>query len=376
MPRHDMLWLRAPWDRAEVIRRFGKAKPSAGLREKYQYNNCCFLAAGEASARAAGFDSWDAFIRERVLVPAGMSGVLSRWAEIEAYPDKASGHRNEPPKGRTKRRAVPMPWRDFDNVGAAGCLCGTISDYAAWLRLHLSGGLAPGGSRLIEEAALRETHTPQVVAPIEPETRALYPEMVQASYGLGWRVWDYRGHLIVSHGGWLNGFRSHVAFAPRSGVGVASVFNLVTDAPEAIRNSVLDLLLGLPPKDWTGEYLAALERSEAKERDEKKERAAKRHKKTRPSRELAAYTGTYEDAAYGTAAVTIGGGALRLAWSDYDVPLAHRHFDTFTTGNADRWLEDETVQFALDKDGNVAALTMFDVTFRRDGGARDGAAPR
>jgi CubicO group peptidase (beta-lactamase class C family) len=51
MPRHDMLWYRASCDRSELLRRFAQAAPSAGFREKYQYQNICFAAAGEAAAR-------------------------------------------------------------------------------------------------------------------------------------------------------------------------------------------------------------------------------------------------------------------------------------------------------------------------------------
>jgi CubicO group peptidase (beta-lactamase class C family) len=46
LPRHDMLWVGAPWDRAEVLRRVGSAKLAAGFREKYQYQNICLQRGG------------------------------------------------------------------------------------------------------------------------------------------------------------------------------------------------------------------------------------------------------------------------------------------------------------------------------------------
>jgi CubicO group peptidase (beta-lactamase class C family) len=369
MPRHDMLWFRTGRGRAEVVRRFAHAAPNTGFRERYQYNNIGYLAAGEACARAAGHADYDDFVRARLTGPLGMTGVVSRFPEQEAHSERASGHRVTPPAGRRRRpTVVPQPWRDYDNVGGAGCLCGTGEDFAAWLRFQLSGGLAPDGSRLVDAAALRETHTPQVVEPaMDEEGRRLYPETTQRAYAMGWSVFDYRGgHRVLSHAGAQNGFRHRSALAPDAGVGVFVAVSALTFAPEVVRNGVLDLLLGLPERDWLGAYNELQAKAAARAAQRPKADAAKRHKGTRPSRAAGAYAGTYEHAAYGAVTVTEDAARLRLGCANFEpAPLTHRHYDTFRTDGGDPAFEATEVRFALGPDGEVATLTMFGAEFRR-----------
>lgn len=365
LPRHDMLWLEAPWDRAEVLRRIGHAKPTAGLREKYQYQNIAFAAAGEAIARAAGAPSWEAFTKARLLDPLGMTRTNFSVTDAQADGDHATGHRD------VKHKREAAPWRNLDNVCPCGGINSCARDLARWLQFLLAGGEAPGdsgGPRLLSEAVLNETFAPQIVVPIEEDTRTLYPDTVGMNYALGWTVWDYRGgHKIVSHGGSIGGFRSHVTLLPGRKAGVAVLSNMQGFLPEIVRNGVMDSLLGLPETNWNAAYAERLAKAEADEDCKRAEKAAKRFKNTRPSRSLNAYAGAYEEPAYGTATVTHENGRLTLAWSSFVRPLRHYHFDTFTTPRGgDSAFEEQSVHFSLGADGEVATLTLFDdVVFRR-----------
>jgi hypothetical protein len=215
---------------------------------------------------------------------------------------------------------------------------------------------------------LNETFTPQVVVPPEEDTKTLYPERVGTNYGLGWTIWDYRGgHKIVSHGGSIGGFRSHVALLPDKKAGVAILSNMQSFLPEIVRNDVIDLLLNLPAHDWNAAYAARLAKVEAEADSKRAEKAAKRFKGTRPSRPLAVYAGTYDEPAYGTATVAHANNRLSVTWSSFSSPLRHHHFDTFTTPKGgDPAFEEQTAHFTLGADGDVATLNLFDdVIFRR-----------
>ncbi len=358
LPRHDMLWFRAPWGRSEFLRRVGSAKLTAGFRAKYQYQNICFTAAGEAVARTAGFGCFEEFAHARIFTPLGMANANFTNEETLAR-DHALPHRRE--KSKTER----LEWR-FDDIGGAGGIRASVNDLVPWLRFQLSGGLGPDGERLVDEKALRETHLPHMVVPQDDESRLVYPETVQTSYALGWSVMDYRGgHRLLTHGGTLNGFRSIVTLAPDRGVGVAVLSNMYSHAVEITRCGVLDHLLGLPPRDWAGVYAARVRKAEADAKQRKQERRAKRHRGTRPSLALDAFAGTYEDAAYGPATVTREGNALRLAWSTFDVPLKHWHHDIFVTATDDPDFREVEVQFVLSSAGESSTLRLLDTDFAR-----------
>ena len=46
-----------------------------------------------------------------------------------------------------------------------------------------------------------------------------------AHYGLGGRIYDFDGHALNYHGGWVKGYRADVSFAPDDGVGYAMLMN-------------------------------------------------------------------------------------------------------------------------------------------------------
>src|SRR5216684_1944542 len=69
------------------------------------------------------------------------------------------------------------------------------------------------------------------------KARAGLPETTQFSYGLGWAISDYRGHLLIAHGGGIDGFRATVQLAPRAKLGLVVLANLGgTAMPEAVAN--------------------------------------------------------------------------------------------------------------------------------------------
>ena len=102
-----------------------------------------------------------------------------------------------------------------------------------------------------------------------------------------------------------------------------------TQAHTALRNTLLDRLLGLEPKDWNALLKESLDRALAEGKEKERQRAEKRRTDTQPSREIAAYAGEYSDAAYGPAQVETIRDGLALSWSRFKLPLQHWHYDTF-----------------------------------------------
>ncbi len=359
LPRHDALWYHTRTPRAELLARMAHLEPAATFRGTYQYNNLCYLVAGEAVAAAAK-TPFEAFVRTRLLAPLGMGAT-------SFCPDDAVATGNYATPHRTVRGTVtPLDtWLDFTNVGPCGAMNASAADLAYWLRFQLSGGLAPDGIRLLSEAALSETHRPQMIQPIDDDTRSLYPDRIQQSYGLGWVLYDWNGQPVLSHGGAIDGFRSHCALLPRQGVGFAILTNLPGYLPEIVRNSLLDGFLSRRRRAWTARFQAKAREEKEKERRERREKDAARHRGTRPSLALDGYTGTYDQPGYGRLIVTLTEGRLATTWSGQERLLRHWHHDTFVTeGEPPGWSPRE-LTFALNARGTATAVTFVDQIFRR-----------
>jgi len=358
LSRHDLLWYGSPWSREEIIRKIGQVKLTRSFRSVYQYQNIMFLTAGQAVG-AASKSSWEEFVQKRIFDPLGMSGTNFSTTAAEKAPNHSSPHR----KNREGKIEV-IPWRNIDNVGPAGSINASVQDLSKWVRFQLGDGTFDG-KRLISAAGLAETHTPQMVIRMEGPTRAYNPDTNLICYGLGWTIQDYRGHLLVSHGGAIDGFRAHVALVPKIKAGLVVLSNLGgTQMPEAVRNSVVDVLLGLPAKDWNAYLIEQSRKIEAEGRARQKEQEEKRHKNTKPSRELAAYAGAYEDPGYGTATISLEEGSLVLQWSSFKSKLEHFHYDTFTA-KGENPLENSQVVFTLGGDGEVSAMNFLGIDFKR-----------
>lgn len=356
LSRHDELWDYTDWNREQVIRSVASVKLTKSFRSTYQYQNIMFALAGEAVASAAKMP-WEEFIRTRIFDPLGMTHTRIAFADWNAS-QHAVGHRWD----RASDRVSVQPMFDYTRIAPAGQIKSSVRDMSQWLRFQLAGGTIDG-KRLISTEALEETHTPQTVIRLEGIGKEANPETNLEAYGLGWAVQDYRGQLLVSHGGAINGFRTQVALLPKQNAGVVVMSNLGRGlAVIALRNSILDSLIGGPTRDWNQLFLEIDRKSDAQDEAKKKERNAKRRLDTKPSRELQAYAGTYTSPAYGIATVTSTNNGLALQWYRLSVPLTHFNFDTFSASVPEEDL-DEQVQFTLGPDGEVKSMQLFGETF-------------
>ena len=90
-----------------------------------------------------------------------------------------------------------------------------------------------------------------MVIRLEGIDRDMQPDTVLMSYGMGWVLQDYRGVGLCSHAGAIDGFRVHFTLIPEKRIGIVLLANLQhTRMNQALSNSLVDLLLDLPKKDW------------------------------------------------------------------------------------------------------------------------------
>ena len=353
---HDGLWDFTDWTREQVIRSVASVKPSRSFRSAYLYSNIQFALAGEVVAGASKM-SWEDFVRTQIFEPLGMTHTRTSFADWNTSAH-ATGHQWS---SETQRISI-QPFNDYTRIAPAGAIKSCVRDMAQWLRFQLADGVIDG-KRLISAAALDETHTPQTVIRMQGISQDANPDTNLMAYGLGWVISDYRGQLLISHAGALNGFRTQVALLPKQNAGVVIMENVGRGyAIIALRNEIMDQLLGGPTRDWNRIFLDLDRKGDAEAETAKKARDAKRHLNTAPSRELQAYAGTYTDPAYGTATVTADVKGLTLHYYRLTIPLTNFNYDTFSAVLPQEDI-DEQVQFQLDTDGEVKTMVLFGEAF-------------
>jgi len=361
----DLLFVpRTNLTRAESVRRLRYLKPATSFRSGYAYDNVLYMVTGQLIESVSG-ETWEQFVAEHVLKPAGMLHSTSDGAARFASANRAQPHARMDGGLRGAGRQELLDERDElgRTAAPAGGLAVSANDMARWLMIQLGAGRLPGGKeRLFSEAAHVQMWTPVVLQPIAEVPDSLKAtQPMFSTYALGWDVQDYRGTKIVWHGGAVLGFLTAVVLIPDRHVGFSIEIN--SEDGQIIRGLMCELLdhyLGLPRTDWVAKFEAEKRRKVAKALKTLSDPTSK-PAAVGPSLPLSGYTGTFADPWYGDIEVTAADGTLRINFKStprMGGPLEHWQYDTFITRFDDKTIEPAYVTFSLGADGKVDRLTM------------------
>ena len=361
----DLLFVpRTNLSRAESVRRLRYLKPATSFRSSYAYDNVLYMVAGQLIETVSG-ETWERFVAQHVLKPAGMLHSTSDEDERFATINRAQPHArlNGGLRGAGDQELLDERDELGRTAAPAGGLAVSANDMARWLLIQLDGGKLPGGSgRLFSEAAHTQMWRPVVVMPIAerpPALRLTQPTL--SNYALGWDVEDYRGAKIIWHGGAVFGFLTAVLLLPDKHVGFSIQIN--SEDGEIIRglmDELLDHYLGLPRTDWVARYHAEKQRRVSEALATLKARTAQ-PAGAGASLPIARYTGTYKDPWYGNIDIALVDGRLRIDFKStprMGGVLEHWQYDTFVTRFDDKTIEPAYVTFGLDADGKIDRITM------------------
>ena len=239
--RTDLAMISGKLNREELIRVAGEAKPTAKLREKFQYQNIMFTTAGEIVARVQK-QPWEKFVPEKIFAPLGMTNSTMSVKEMQAAKDYSFGYDYNFDTKDTRN----LPTRDILEVAPAGSINSSARDMAQWLKFILSGGMA-GGKRLVSEKSFEEWLKPQMKI------------AGKASYGLGWFLQEWNGMKVVQHGGNIDGFNSLVAMIPEKKLGFVMLTNvsgssLGGELMPIVWENILGETAALAPEKEVGKY--------------------------------------------------------------------------------------------------------------------------
>ncbi len=200
----------------------------------YGYQNVVFSLIGDVVERSTG-EPYGRFVEERIFRPLGMDAASIGHESWLSSPGATSPHR----RIRGKWRPVSTN-PAYHSAAPASGINASIEDMGIWLRANL--GAFPG---VLSRDFLSAMHEPVIATP-----RGAYYNrwegLERAWYGIGWRVFDYRGMRVVHHGGGVRGYRSELAFVPGADIGLVVLINAETELANDIVPAFLDRLAARP----------------------------------------------------------------------------------------------------------------------------------
>ncbi|WP_205856899.1 serine hydrolase domain-containing protein [Phytoactinopolyspora endophytica] len=198
----------------------------------WSYCNSGFVLAGRLIERLTG-QVWDAAMRELLYAPLGVQRTVTLPEEAILH-SAAVGHvhvGNEPPV-RTSSWMLPR------GMGPAGLISSTAADILAFARMHLAGGVAADGTRILSGASVSSMQTEDVPLPD--------PHGVAQSWGLGWFRASWGGTPVIGHDGSTIGQAAFLRLLPEHDLAVTLLTNggQTRDLYESLLREVVRTLTG------------------------------------------------------------------------------------------------------------------------------------
>lgn len=302
----------------------------------FEYDNIGYNITGYAIRNATG-ESWQQQIERKLLEPLGMKATTFYASKVKASPDFAL------PYLADGGEFIELAYKQDNQMHAAGGMSSSAEDLAKWLVVNMNGGKY-NGKQIISPTALEEILSPQI------NQKQTFYKFKRYAYGLGWNIATYNGDKLIHCFGGFSGFRPHVSFMPAHNLGVVVLVNESRDGvfiPDLIASDIYDHLLygkdfQINSNPKIEEQAARIQRNKEQRIKTAADREMKREKGTKPTLELKAYSGVYENPEYGRIEIAAEGGSLAVKLGNLSAVAKHYQRDEFDVifvpGSARRWV--------------------------------------
>lgn len=177
----------------------------------WSYCNSGYSLLGRVIERVTG-QTWDAALRERLFRPLGLTHTVTLPEEAILY-GAAVGHVG----GEREEQRVTSVWVLPRSLGPAGLIVSRAADVLAFARMHLAGGVAADGTRVLSEAAATAMAAHQADLPEK--------HLLGDSWGLGWIRFGWDGQRLIGHDGGTIGQAAFLRVLPSAGLAVTLLTN-------------------------------------------------------------------------------------------------------------------------------------------------------
>jgi len=196
----------------------------------FNYSNVSVSCAGYLLARIHSpesdiYTSFTQSVKQRLLLPMGMTRATFSLDEAKATDNYASPHKQQQEQFKVTARWEPAVNPFAPSIG----LKANLEDMQHWLITELQEGIAPNGQRIAPAFAVRERWKPTDV-------------QTKIYSGMGWTHQTYEKTEIIANTGSYDRHTCGIGFMPRYRTGFVVLIN--TNCPDAAK-IVQEMALGL-----------------------------------------------------------------------------------------------------------------------------------
>ncbi|MDR6865707.1 dipeptidyl aminopeptidase/acylaminoacyl peptidase/CubicO group peptidase (beta-lactamase class C family) [Microbacterium resistens] len=199
----------------EFVARFPEAPQNHPLGATMSYCNAGFSLIGRLIETVTG-TTWDQAMKDLLYTPLGLPRTATLPEEVLLH-RAASGH----PEADENGPVLAKHWTLPRSMGPAGLINAPAADVLAFARMHLEGGVAADGTRILAEDTVARMRETQIEMP-DPYT-------LGTAWGLGWILFDWDGRRLIGHDGNTIGQSAFLRILPDEGLAVT----LLTNGPGA-----------------------------------------------------------------------------------------------------------------------------------------------
>jgi|WetSurMetagenome_2_1015567.scaffolds.fasta_scaffold09278_2 beta-lactamase class C len=180
----------------------------------YTYQNVVYSLIADILYNATGKD-YNNLLLDKIFLPLNMHDASTDYTSFYYNPNTAMPHLRMGNNWKMK----PKNSRYY-SVSPASGVNASASDMSKWL-LALTGYYP----EVLHQKTIADIASHNIETPRKSGYSRNWKYLDKTYYGLGWRVFNIHGHDVVYHGGYVEGYRTEIAFDPDSKVGIAILFN-------------------------------------------------------------------------------------------------------------------------------------------------------